>query len=144
MSGAVPTAIVVFEVASTTGGTFSLDAQGSKVIAAGALFSTGQALTLNGQDDVEFQFSWAVGGSLGPNFYAQPYLGGYAGNSFNYFFFNQAATVVLLDATPSRQNLTWINDNPANGMSFSGVAFRASGGFTSAPNPPTGLTVAVQ
>lgn len=146
MSGGAATSFAVYEV-STSVGVFVLDAIGSTLNTPNALCSgycyPGQPLTLSGNNDVIFQMSWDVGGSLGPNYYSRPQIpaNGTVG-PFNYFLVNEAAVVVLLDSGPSPPTLTWINAVPNQNTFSTGVAFTSSGG-SALPNPPTGLTAIV-
>lgn len=125
MSGTAATNFAVWEINSTVG-TWSLDTQGAASIPTGQWYANGPSLTLSQSNDVIFQLLWAVGGSLGPSYYAQPYINnvGTVG-PFNYFLINEVASVVLLDSGPTPPNLTWINDNIANAMFVTGVAFSA-------------------
>jgi hypothetical protein len=151
MSGSASTAFLFWEIATTTG-SFVLDAHGSAINNTTSFFNNGPTLTLTGSNDVIFETEWCVGGSLGPNLYPQPFIAGNANGAgpFNYFLFNEASMVVLLDSAPvqAAMNLgsqaptpTWLN--PQHNPTFvSGVAFSTVGASAS-PNPPTGLTAIV-
>lgn len=144
MSGSAFTDFAIWEISTTGGGTFSFDTQGSHVDTTNGFNIPGQALTLTGTNDVIFQLLWENGGSGGPNYYAQPTIPFNSTTNvgpFNYFVFNEAASVVLLDSGPTPLTPTWLNPQP-NTVFASGVAFSASG-VSNAPNPPTGLTAVV-
>jgi hypothetical protein len=133
-----------YEIASTVGGSFALDTGATRInTQAGQYYQSGPTLTLTGSDDVIFSAAICVGGSTGPNYYPQPYNQ----QSLNYYFFNEAATAISLDSGPTPSTPIWANpqaNNQQPGMIISGMAFTAIGGSSTAPNPPTGLTVTVQ
>ena len=134
-----------YEIASLTGGTFALDGTGATRIntQTGQFYQSGPTLTQTGNNDVIFSAAICVGGSTGPNYFPEPYNQ----QSLNYYFFNEAATAVLLDSGPTPPTPVWANpqaNNTQPGMIISGMAFTAVGGSSAGPNPPTGLTVTVQ
>ena len=137
MSGNANEAFAATEVAATNGGSFMLDAIGSNVYTGTSFFPAGQPLTLTGKNDVIFQTLFCEGGSLGPNYYPQPYNV----SSFNYFYFNLASIAVLTDSGPSPATPTWLNPQH-DAVVGSGVAFKTSGTGTR-PAPPTGLGAVV-
>ena len=128
MSGNGATNFAIWEIAATSGN-FAFDTQSSYVNTStpNLWYPAGSSLTLNYSNDVVFQFAWAVGGSLGPSYFGQPYINavGTIIGPFNYFLQNEAAVTVLLDSGPNPPTPIWINDNPNNAMFFSGVAFAA-------------------
>ena len=122
MSGSANTAFAYWEVTSTTGGVFSFDTQGSHIDTSRAFNFPGQSLSISGANDVIFQLAWDAGGSAGPSYYAQPY----STLTANYFFFNQAASVILTDSGPSPPIPVWTNPQAGQDNTFvTAVAFNA-------------------
>jgi len=134
------TAFGFFEIASNTGGTFVFDGGGSHNDNGGSttFYPLGQAFS-GLTNDVIIQAITCNGGSLGPNYYAQPSNQ----QSFNYFNFNLASVAILTDSGPNPPTPVWAN--PQHNLTIdSGMAFSAQGGVSTSPNPPTGLNVVVQ
>lgn len=137
MSGSVATILAVAEVSSGGTGNFVLDAIGS-ITNPASLTPGGVALTLNGSNDVIFQGFFEPGGSSAMSLYPMPYVA-HCGNEF---YCAQASMGILVNTRNGAKPFNTNNQN--NATIATAVAFAASGGTTSLPNPPTGLVVAVQ
>src|SRR6267142_2968951 len=135
LNGNSSTGFGIWEIA-TTSGTFTLDTQGSHVNAA-SFAPPGQALTLNGANDVIFQMGFVPGGASAVSYYPQSYID----HNSTYILFNEASESLLLDSGPTAPVPVWINPQN-NTTAVTGVAFMTVGGPTP-PSPPTGLTATV-
>ena len=141
--------ITVAEVASSIGGTFVLDTQGSTQLTTNRAAQPAQALALTGGNDVIFGAFWVNGGGNTPSYYAQPNLGWYCSgtgntmkcNSANYTMFNQGEIGILLNSGPTAPSAFWVNPQNTTDL-VTGAAFTVTGS-SSVPNPPTGLTAVV-
>lgn len=141
MTGSSQTFFAVWEIAST-GGSFSLDQQGSATNSAspnpsGVSFCasgcTSPALT--GSNDVIFQSSFVPGGTSSVSLYPMPRIPGQG----TMFYNNQAASAALLNTTNGAAPL-WI-DQQNQATIVSGLAFKTGTGTVVAP--PSGLTAVV-
>jgi len=135
LNGNSSTGFGIWEIA-TTSGTFAFDTQGSHVNAA-SFAPSGQALTLNGANDVIFQMGFVPGGASAVSYYPQTYID----HNATYILFNEASESLLLDSGPVAHVPVWLNPQN-NATPVTGVAFMTAGGPTP-PNPPTGLTAIV-
>ena len=138
MNGSGSVAFLVFEVASTTGGTFAFDGQCSYSYPTFAWYQDACAPAMTGSDDIVFSTYYDEGGSLGPNYYPIPHVG--KPNSGNYFQFNLASIAALLSTANAPAPLvannykaTWINCCPGTGaQTFGwGIAFKTTAGSQS-------------
>jgi len=140
LSGNSSTGFGIWEIASSTGLAWTLDAQGSHVNVASAA-PPGQSLTISATNDVIFQGGFAPGGASGVSVYPQTYI---RSGGIGYILFNEASEAVLLNSGPgpAAPTPTWIDPQVTQNMAVFGIAFTAAGTST-APNPPTGLTAVV-
>ena len=127
-----------WEVASNTGSPWAFDTQGSHVNAAGPSPS-GQALTITGKNDVIFSGMFAPGGSGSATYFPGTFL---AHQGAGYILFNEASEAALLNSGPTAPTPIWVDPQVAQNTATFGIAF-TSGGVSTAPNPPTGLTAIV-
>ena len=142
MTGSGQEIFAALEVVSTTGA-IAFDTQANFTGANQQEFITSPALNTSGSNDFVVQLFANAGGSLGSEFYPQPYNIA----SFNYFFGANESLAVLPNSGPTVPRITWINccftvSNPPSVTFGSSIAFKAPGSAT-APNPPTGLTAVV-
>lgn len=144
MTGSGAAAFAIMEVHPLNGATFSLDAEGSTINPL-SFAPPGQALSLTGTDDAIFQTIFVPGGNTAVTDYPMPPS---APKTATEFWLGQASFVAALDAPygafPSNAQPIWGDQQGSQSATVvSGVAFKISSGTATAPNPPTGLTAAV-
>jgi hypothetical protein len=117
-------AFAVLEASAT--GAIAFDAQNNFTGANQQEFITSPVLNTTGSNDFVIQLFANAGGSLGSEFYAQPYNIA----SFNYFFGANESIAILPNSGSPVPQITWINccwtvSNPPSVTFGSGIAFRA-------------------
>ena len=114
MSGSSSANFGVWEVSSSTGAPFTVDAQGSAYQSTTTNFyPNGVPFTGLKDDDVIFQTGWLEGGSLGPTSYPYPAIDRNATLNIgpaNYIMFNEYSVATALDVKgPNPTTPVWIN-----------------------------------
>jgi hypothetical protein len=135
------TGLAIWEIASSTGLPWALDAQGSRMNGTSNFAPPGPTLSIQGKNDVIFQGAFVPGGaSSGGSYYAPTYI---AHAGAGYILFNETSEGLLLNSGPTAPTPLWVNPQGAKqNTGMIAIAF-TSAGVSTAPNPPTGLTAIV-
>jgi hypothetical protein len=141
LNGNSSTGFAFWEISSSSGLPWVLDAQGSRQNGTSNFAPPGPSLSIKGKNDVIFQGAFVPGGaSSGGSYYPQSYI---LHSGSGYLLFNEASEALLLNSGPTAPTPLWVNPQGASqNTGMIGIAF-TSAGTSTAPNPPTGLAAVV-